>query len=94
MEPEEVDIVGTPPPVHVLKTILERSNLPIAKLFNTSGQSYRAGNYKEKLKTMSEIQALEALAADGKLIKRPLVVAPGFALVGFDETRYGTHFAS
>lgn len=94
VEPEQVDIVETPPPVRVLRAILTKSGLPIAKLFNTSGQAYRAGNYKDKLKTMSETQALEALAADGKLIKRPLVVARGFALVGFDEARYVNHFAS
>ncbi|HET9991577.1 MAG TPA: ArsC/Spx/MgsR family protein [Kofleriaceae bacterium] len=34
---------------------------------------------------MSDAQAFDALAKDGKLIKRPLAVGDGVALVGFDE---------
>jgi len=60
----------------------------VQKLFNTSGQSYRQGGFKEKLKTMSQDEALRALAADGKLIKRPLVLGDGFALVGFREDEW------
>jgi arsenate reductase len=85
---ESIDIVQAPPAVARLEQILEQSGLPIARLFNTSGQSYREGNYKERLKVMSREQALAALAADGKLIKRPLVLAHGLALVGFDATEY------
>ncbi len=79
-----VDIVTAPPSKAVLASVLA-SGVPLRKLFNTSGESYRGGNFKEKLATMSDADALEALAADGKLIKRPLVVGDGVALVGFDE---------
>ena len=41
-------------------------------LFNTSGQSYRAMG-AAAVKALSDDEALEALAADGKLIKRPFV---------------------
>jgi arsenate reductase-like glutaredoxin family protein len=34
---------------------------------------------------MTDAQAFAALAKDGKLIKRPLAVTDGAALVGFDE---------
>ena len=54
-----------------------------SEVFNTSGQSYRNGNFKEKLKSMSDDEAPNALAADGKLIKRPLLVNPDRVLVGF-----------
>jgi arsenate reductase len=37
---------------------------------------------------MSDAQAFAALAADGKLIKRPLVIGDGFALVGFREDEW------
>ena len=94
VETERIDIVDSPPPVRVLREVLAQSGLPVGKLFNTSGQAYREGNFKERLKTMDEDQALEALASDGKLIKRPLVVAKGFALVGFNEANYAVHFAS
>jgi arsenate reductase len=84
---DKVDIVATPP----ARAVLERvgaAGVPVKKLFNTSGESYRNGNFKERLATMSDADALRALAADGKLIKRPLVVGDGVALAGFDEAAW------
>lgn len=83
-----VDIVETPPKRGVLERVLELSGVPVSKLFNTSGELYRAGNYKERLAKMSERQALDELAAHGKLIKRPLLVGDDLALVGFREAEY------
>ncbi len=82
------DLVASPPSAAALRDLLERSGLPIAKLFNTSGESYRAGGWKDRLKTTSEAEAIAALAADGKLIKRPIVDAGAKVLVGFDEEAY------
>jgi arsenate reductase len=87
---QRVDIVQAPPSAAQLGRALERSGVPLARLFNSSGQSYREGNYKERLKTMPRAEALAALAADGKLIKRPLVVSPELVLIGFDEEEYGS----
>ena len=88
VEYEARDIVEKPPSKAALKKAYKASGLPIHKFFNTSGQSYRNGAFKEKLKTMSEDQALSALAADGKLIKRPLVLGDAFTLVGFREDHW------
>lgn len=88
-----VDIVADPPSKATLARLRRLSGLPVRKLFNTSGQSYRSGGWKEKLDTVTDDEALSALAADGKLIKRPLVDGGDFALVGFDETAYGERFA-
>lgn len=85
---EKIDITTSPPGPEQLKEILTRSGLPIAKLFNTSGQAYRAGNFKKRLETLSEADAIAALARDGKLIKRPILVSPKVVLVGFDAKRY------
>lgn len=85
---EPRDIVSSPPSKTALRKALQLSGLPVQKLFNTSGQSYRQGGFKEKLKTMSTDQALDQLAADGKLIKRPLVLGDGFVLVGFREPEW------
>lgn len=85
---ELVDIAKHPPSKRELREALVASGLPLKKLFNTSGASYREGKFGERLATMSEAEAFEALAADGKLIKRPLVLAKGVALVGFDEASY------
>jgi arsenate reductase (glutaredoxin) len=85
---ESIDIVTAPPPAPLLARVLEQTGLPLQRLFNTSGQSYRDGNYRERLQHMSRSEALDALAADGKLIKRPLVLGPALALVGFDPDAY------
>jgi arsenate reductase len=82
------DIVTSPPSKTALKKARKLAGVPLHKLFNTSGQSYRNGGFKEKLKTMSDEQAFAALAADGKLIKRPIVIGDGFALVGFREDEW------
>jgi arsenate reductase (glutaredoxin) len=81
---ERVHIVEQPPSVDQLERAVALG-LPLRSLFNTSGQSYRDGNLKERLPTMSQGEALQALARDGKLIKRPLVLSAQRALAGFDE---------
>jgi len=86
---EKTDLVAEPPSAAVLRDLHRRSGLPVGKLFNTSGESYRAGNYKQRLASMSEGEALAALAKDGKLIKRPIVDTGKAVLVGFDEAAYG-----
>lgn len=82
------DIVEQPPSVATLRSVLSKGGLEVKKLFNTSGEVYRQEGYKERLTTMTEAEALAALAANGKLVKRPLVVGDDFALVGFDAVRY------
>ena len=92
VEVETIDIVTKPPPKTELARIQKLAGVPMKKLFNTSGQSYRDGKFGERLPTMTDSQALDALARDGKLIKRPLVVGKDFALVGFDEAAYKKRF--
>jgi arsenate reductase len=82
---QRIDIVQQPPSSAQLAAARTSGSLPLRSLFNTSGQSYRDGNFKERLPKLSEAQALAALAEDGKLIKRPLVLGKGIALAGFDE---------
>ena len=86
------DIVTEPPSVEQLRRALTLAQVPVKKLFNTSGASYRDGGYGVRLHGMSDEQALQALASDGKLIKRPLLIGPDFALVGFDEAAYRARF--
>ena len=88
---QSIDIVTSPPSLSVLESALARSGLPVTKLFNTSGQSYREGNYKERLKTASKAEALAELAKDGKLIKRPLLVSERLVLIGFDADVYASN---
>ncbi len=85
---EKIAIVDAPPTTAQHKEVMEKGGVPLKKLFNTSGQSYRQGGFKERLPQMSEEEALKALAADGKLIKRPLLIRGDIALVGFKEADY------
>ena len=85
---DAIDIVKTPPTKATLERAAKLANTPVKKLFNVSGESYRAGNFKAKLATMTDAQAFAALAADGKLIKRPLLIGGDVALVGFDEATW------
>jgi arsenate reductase len=89
-----IDLVAKPPSKAKLKDLWKRSGEPIGKLFNTSGESYRTGGFKDKLATMSEADALTALAADGKLIKRPIVDTGERVLVGFKEEEYADAMGS
>ena len=43
---------------------------------------------KDKLPEMSEDEMLKLLAADGMLVKRPLLVGDDFVLVGFKEIEW------
>ena len=80
----EVDLVTTPPTAAQLNAWSHVAPRHLPSLFNTSGQSYRDGRFKDRLPTMSRDEQLAALAADGKLIKRPILVR---------EDRTGLHVA-
>lgn len=92
VEIAKIDLVADPPSLETLRDLWQRSGLPIRKFFNTSGQSYRQGGFKEKLATMTDDEALAALAADGKLVKRPVLDTGGRVLVGFREDDYAELF--
>lgn len=64
------------------------SGLELRKFFNTSGLLYKSMNLKEKLPTMSDDEKLKLLATDGMLVKRPLIVADSFVLVGFKPAEW------
>lgn len=85
-------IVDTPPARDELATAVQRSGLPIQRFFNTSGQSYRQGGFGARMASMSEDDKLDALAADGKLIKRPLLIDERGVLVGFKPAEWEAHF--
>jgi arsenate reductase len=83
---ELVDITQQPPSPAELASAFEQ--LGRRRLFNTSGQSYRALG-AATVQAMSDDQALTALAADGRLIKRPFLVMPGGrVLTGFQSQEW------
>jgi arsenate reductase len=80
---EERAIRERPPTKAELTRALAGVGGDLRRLFNTSGQDYRAQGIAERLKTLDENGALALLAANGNLCKRPLVLGPGVTLVGF-----------
>ena len=66
----------------------EQSGLPLKKFFNTSGLLYKSMGLKDKLADMTVDEQLNLLASDGMLVKRPIIVADTFILVGFKEAEW------
>lgn len=85
---ERVNIFETPPSKAELKKMLVFKGGDFRKLFNTAGRVYQEENLKEKLKAMTEEEALNLLAANGRLIKRPFLLLEKTGLVGFDATEW------
>ena len=84
LDVESINIKENPPSAQFLKELLEGSDLELKKFFNTSGQSYRSLGLKDKLPTLSLDEAVELLASDGMLIKRPILIKDGKVLqVGY-----------
>jgi arsenate reductase len=93
VEPRVRPIVEEPPTAQELALWVPRSGLSVRKWLNTSGQSYRALG-KATVDAASEAQVREWLSADGKLVKRPVLVAGDTVLVGFKPELYAQHLAS
>ena len=81
-------IVEQNPTSEELKKWIEKSGMPVKKFFNTSGLQYKALGLKDKLPQLNEEEQLQLLAADGMLVKRPILLTDGNVLVGFKETEW------
>ncbi|MFT8319144.1 MAG: arsenate reductase family protein [Sporolactobacillus sp.] len=84
----EVHIVKNPPTKEELKKLWRCSGLPLKKFFNTSGKHYREQGIKEKISGTDEDQWLDFLAADGMLLKRPILVEENKVTIGFNEETF------
>jgi len=82
------DITETPPTKKELAAMLGYYDDDLRRLFNTSGQVYRELGIKDKIAGMTKTAAIELLAGNGKLIKRPFPLAGDFGLVGFKEDEW------
>lgn len=86
LEFTSINITEKPPTKAELKAMLASYAGNIRKLFNTSGLQYRELNMKERLPLMSDKEAIDLLAENGKLIKRPFLInADKKGIVGFKE---------
>ena len=65
-----------------------KSGLPLKRFFNTSGLKYKELSLKDRLPDLTEDEQYALLAADGMLVKRPILVGEDFVLVGFREKEW------
>ena len=82
----EIDITETPPSKSILKKAIKLKGMK--KLFNTSGEQYKKLRIKDKIGSMTEVQAIELLSRNGRLVKRPIAIDGDQITVGFDEIEY------
>ena len=80
-----IDIREDHPDEKTLRRLYTKSELPLRRFFNTSGQLYRAMELSKKLPDMSEDEMFKILASDGMLVKRPLLVTDERVIPGFKE---------
>lgn len=85
---EERAIRETPPSGAELRRALAACDGQIGRICNTSGREYRAEKLGERLPGMTAAAALELLAANGNLVKRPFLVGDDFVLMGFNEAAW------
>ena len=88
IEYELRDIKLNNPTLEELTEWYKKSGFPLKKFFNTSGLLYKSMDLKNKLPDMTEDEMLHLLSTDGMLVKRPILVADNFVLVGFKEVEW------
>ena len=81
------------PTFNEIKKWIDKYDINIKKLFNTSGILYREMNLKDKLNNMTEDEMISTLASDGMLVKRPILVGEDIILIGFKEKEWNEYFS-
>ncbi len=81
-----------PPSKDEFMKLYQNNDYKLKKYFNTSGIRYRELELKDKFDDLTEDEAFEMLAGDGKLVKRPLLVDGERALIGFKEQEWEAFF--
>ena len=89
---EKIPIREQPPSKTELKRMLKIYEGNLRRLFNTSGGDYKELNLKDKLTSLSDTQAINLLAGNGNLIKRPFVLTKKGGVIGFKEEEWATLF--
>lgn len=84
----EKPVRETPPTGKELRAMLAAYDGKVSRLFSTSGIEYRALGIAQKLPGLTTDQALELLAGNGRLVKRPFLIGKDVAVVGFDAKRW------
>lgn len=81
------DVVERPPSMDTIRGWAEEAGRPIIDFVNTRGTVYRERDLKNA--RFTEEEWLRELSADGRLLKRPILVTPaGEVFIGYDEGAY------
>lgn len=84
----EIDITTTPPSAAELRSLIARSGRAYTDFLNRSGVLYRERHMKERVKTLPEDAIVAMLAAEGRLLKRPIVTDGERVTVGFSPDEF------
>ncbi len=79
VEPTIVRYLETPPDTDTLKDILRKLNIPAADLVR-KGEAIFKEQYKGK--SLNEMEWIEAMVANPKLMERPIVIEGERAIIG------------
>ena len=88
IEAQVVPIRDCPPSRAELKRMLASVGGDLRRLFNTSGRDYKALGLKDRLAKLSEAEAIDLLAKNGNLVKRPLALTRERGVIGFKENEW------
>lgn len=88
---EEINILLTPPSKRELLIALEQGK-DAKKILNTSGNSYRSIEDREKFLALAPDILVDKLSHDPMLIKRPFFILSNEVLVGFNEKKWNQYF--
>ena len=90
MEANYYNVKENTPSEEDFEKILNTFNIPLKKLFNTSGNLYKEMKLKDKFDTLTVKDAVKLLHENGMLIKRPLVYdfENDILLLGFKEEEW------
>ena len=91
---DAIPIREQPPTKAELKRMLAIYGGDLRRLFNTSGGDYKAMKFAERLPKLTESEALALLAANGNLVKRPILLTEKSGLVGFKQPEWEKLFGA
>lgn len=58
------------------------------KFVNTNGKKYKELGLKDTIGDMSDAEVFALLETDGMLVKRPMLIADDFVLIGFKKQEW------
>lgn len=90
----EKDIRETAPTVAELRAMTDAHGGERKKVLNTSGIEYRKQGLAAKLPQLDDAAFFALVRTNGMFVKRPFVIGPGVALVGFKAEAWAEQLAA